>query len=1222
MLFKDYYSDLVLSNLEKLKSEKKNQIIVLMLQTSLLKKEFFESEIADPETFGLEKNEKVFNREWFARIFTTLQQTKEVHILSFAQFSYLIYYIDPNYFFERVVMIRDNIRQLFPIVKEDYLEKDEPEDIERRPDDLPLYQAEQIRINNNYYYSLKTLPQPFNSIDLFIHSKELEKSTNDSLEGIEVSSDPLALDIFINQCIDNNEFKKEVIVKYFYKQPLNPVILDILKKLNWLLSQFGGVLYIFEESAIAASGSIRKETMDMLKLHWGDEAEFKNISFYVNPNYSNELMELSQGFIVDTIIDEYENSKKSGVYKDIFLTAPTGAGKSLLFQLPAFYISNKGDVTIVISPLIALMKDQVDAIKRDRKFNKVSFLNSDLTLLDREIIISNCRDGSIDVLYMSPELFLSYDLTHFIGSRRLGLMVIDEAHLITTWGRDFRVDYWFLGNHIRKIRKFNQIGFPMVAVTATAVYGGANDMIFDSLESLIMRNPRIFVGEVKRNNIEFIINNHEEFDTAYEKKKLSQTVEFLKNIHTLGLKTLVYAPYSKHIKKILSELNHEYLNIATGYYGTLDRGNRELAFREFKNGDKKIMISTKAFGMGVDIPDIQVVYHHAPSGLLPDYIQEIGRIARRPNIQGFATINYSSQDQRFTKALHGMSSIKPFQLREVLKKLYKLFLKHNKSRNLLISVDDFSHIFEDHRDIDQKVLTALMMIEKDYLAKNRFNVIVARPKKLFVRVYAKISDDHFKKIAIIYPDTYTLINTLANNNKILEIDLDKLWKNHYSNKSFPVLKYEFYKGKLLEKEGIELTPMLRMSFEILNTFKIVYEKIESFLKKVISIFENISTYFTEIDFHKKLNLFLNNSDKSEKLSKFILSSYSGRMLGPGSIEPGAFLQRREQNENTEYRVFSTRYLENFNALLISLKNIYINPDNSVAEIYLTNKEINTIQQVRLGSLLEILELGTFEIKGGSNPMIFLRINDPNRVEKDSNDPGYTNSLLTKTLQRHYLSNQIFDLFFLQSFTNTERWNFVEDFFLGSDIDALHDKYNGKELNKIDIIGELKKKDLPVAEKELSVTDRLETDIFFPNKDRTYFFGDLMTLSNMGLIRTMKVTEWVSNDPTFFDKSRKEIPFKISKDVFEILISKIRSDYPEYYSAALGLHVRIKFKGYDKPVQASVPYSTTPVEFYKWWLKNQDIVTLTNKEKITLFVKVEDLSKGILTKEHKRMISKK
>ena len=121
----------------------------------------------------------------------------------------------------------------------------------------------------------------------------------------------------------------------------------------------------------------------------------------------------------------------------------------------------------------------------------------------------------------------------------------------------------------------------------------------------------------------------------------------------------------------MDQVNADQQQIATGYYGSLDSLNKEFAYRQFKSGERKIMISTKAFGMGVDISDIQVVYHHAQSGLLPDYVQEIGRVARKPEIKGFATLNYSSQDQRYTKALHGMSALRQYQIKEVLKKYIK-----------------------------------------------------------------------------------------------------------------------------------------------------------------------------------------------------------------------------------------------------------------------------------------------------------------------------------------------------------------------------------------------------------------------------------------------------------------------------------------------------------------------------------------------------------------------
>ena len=184
----------------------------------------------------------------------------------------------------------------------------------------------------------------------------------------------------------------------------------------------------------------------------------------------------------------------------------------------------------------------------------------------------------------------------------------------------------------------------MVAVTATAIYGGSNDMVFDSIDSLVMHNPHVFIGQVKRSDITFAVNNHDRFSTNYESNKLAQTVDFIKKINEVGLKTLVYTPYTKHIRQIIDKLNNDNLEIATGYYGAMPAEQKEFSFRQFKSGQKKIMISTKAFGMGVDISDIELVYHHAPSGLLPDYIQEIGRVARKPEIKGFAALNYSSQE--------------------------------------------------------------------------------------------------------------------------------------------------------------------------------------------------------------------------------------------------------------------------------------------------------------------------------------------------------------------------------------------------------------------------------------------------------------------------------------------------------------------------------------------------------------------------------------------------
>lgn len=1218
-LVKDYYSELIFNKINDIKSAKNNLIFVMLGQSSLVDLKNKQDFIADEQSFYLDANDTVFNKEWFSKVFLTLTQSKEYHLLSFAQFSYLINYIEPSFLIERVIIIEDNLRRLFPIDKTHYFETNTKENIELRPDMLPIYQAEQIVVNHRYYYSLKKPVLDFNTEVIFTQTVKLEISNNEKLECIDVSSDQYSFDIFVNECILENNFKKNVVVKFYKKQPLNSEILDKLMKLNSLMNYFGGTLYLLEETSIKSDFRIENSTLEALVKFWGKNATFRNMLVYDNPNIGNQTIEVSQGLIVETIINEYENSLNDIPCRDLFLTAPTGAGKSLLFQLPAFYISSKGAVTIVVSPLIALMKDQVNAIIQDRNYEKVAYLNSELSLIDRERIIESCKGEEIDILYLSPELLLSYDITHFIGSRKIGLLVIDEAHLITTWGRDFRVDYWFLGNHIRKIRKFHNVQFPMVAVTATAIYGGENDMVFDTIDSLVMHNPHIFIGQVKRNDIEFLVNNYERFTANYESNKINQTVEFLRKINELELKTLVYAPYTKHIRLILNHLNSEHLNIATGYYGTLDIRNKEYSYRQFKSGERNIMISTKAFGMGIDISDIQVVYHHAPSGLLPDYVQEIGRVARKPGLLGFAALNYSSQDQRYTKALHGISALRQYQLREVLKKIHKSYLKNYKNKNLLLSVDDFGHIFENAIDLDQKVLTALMMIEKDYLSKNRFNVIIARPKKLFVKVFARITDIHLNILSVKYSSNYRFLYSSGNGNSVIELDLDKLWNNYYVNKSFPVLKRDFYTGKLFEDINIELIPQLKISFELLDNFSSVFKKLQSLLNSIQSIFADISGFFKQQIFQDRLNVFLQNNEKSDKISKFILSSYSGRVIQQGVIESHAFLQERRSIDGFEYRVFNTQYLASFTALLNRLKILFEGCDDSVVDKYVTNKEINTINYVRLGYFLEMLDLGTFEIKGGENPMIFIRINDPQRIERDSNNPNYTNTLLSKTLQRHYLSNQIFDHFFLRSFTNSERWNFIEEFFLGLDVDSLLQKYKGSDSNNIDIIELLKAKELIKGEISKNLSEDTNIHIFPPSENRTYGLKDLLTIENGNIKCSMRISEWILKDPVSFDKCRRKSNLKLNHESYDLLKSKLKANHPEYFRDILGLNARIKFKGYDKEVKAIIPYSENPVEFYKWWCENQNSITMNIAEKIKLYDKVSIINPNVLKREHRNLL---
>lgn len=1183
----------------------------------------FNDYIVDIDTFTKNGDIMLFDKIWFTKIFLALQsQDKNCHILSFAQFTYLNIHINIDFFLPRIIIIRDNLRMLLPISKEEFISYNNGNIVEeRRSDNMPEYMSEQIRVGSEYFFSINLPIENFTSINLFedrIPLKQLFDSKQ--YEIIDIVNDHYSMDIFINRCIKEQKFDKKVLVKVHKKHPQDNKIKFLLQEANALLKMFGGEMFEMFDVPLSDDFIISDQTNLLLKKYWGLNATFRELRVYKNPDYEKTITTISQGQIVQTIIDEYKHAKEGEKVKDLFLTAPTGAGKSLLFQLPAFFVSENNDVTIVVSPLIALMKDQVNQIWVERGFRKVQYINGELSLIDRDRVIEECKNGEIDILYMAPELLLSYDISFFIGERQLGLLVIDEAHLITTWGRDFRVDYWFLGQHINKIRKYSKYSFPMVAVTATAIYGGDNDMVFDSVNSLNMNNPHMFIGEVKRNDITFVIDNHDKYKLNYDSEKEKETVEFIKKIKKSDIKTIVYTPYTRQIDKIQQRLSADNCSdIAVSYHGGLSVEAKDYAYHRFRTNETKIMISTKAFGMGVDISDIQVVYHHAPSGLLPDYIQEIGRVARKSDIKGFAVLNYAIEDQRYSKILHGMSSIKLFQIKEVLKKVYKVFISGGKKRNMLISVNDFAYIFDNAIEVDQKVMTALMMIEKDYLAKFRFNVLVARPKKLFVKVFARTTIVGYNNLKIKYPNSFEVL-TQNNNYYTLKLNLDEIWQKNFSDKSFPRIKHDYYSGKLFENDQIELVPQVRITYKLEKDYCLVCDSLErlfSVLKRCFIALDG--HFFTEEMLNDELKSYILEESKRDKIVKFVLATYSGKtIMWSNIVEEDAFLQRRKGvNQKNEYRVINRQYNRNFATLQNRFSHMFSSNTNTIAVRYVSvGRELLT-NYIRLGSLLEIMELASYESLGGDNPMLFIRINDPLRIKRDSEDDNYYNTLLKRTLDRYQSSSELFDHFFLHSFDNEERWNFIEDYFLGKSNDELLEIYPGGERNHIDIVQFLENNVVKVFNNDYSQSENNKNlNIFPPCEGEVYDSNRLLTLDN----QTMKISNWITNNPIALDKAIRK--YKLFLPDYKYLQSKLLQEHFEYFRDVMGLNLWIEYPGYKQLVAAIIPYTDEPVKFYKWWKMNEDKVCLSFKEKITLFLKVETIKSGTLIKRHKTILENK
>lgn len=362
---------------------------------------------------------------------------------------------------------------------------------------------------------------------------------------------------------------------------------------------------------------------------------FRNIKFYRDPDISNEVMEVSQAQIITDIIEQAERAydyTTGNNYRDIFITAFTGAGKSVMFQVPAVYLAQKyGKLTIIIEPVKSLMQDQKDQLNA-RGYNRVEVFNSDLiTQTEKEKVLQKVKGGEVDLLYLSPETLLSYSMETIIGDREIGLIIVDEAHIVTTWGVGFRPDYWYLGGYLNNIRHAVQVKrsferriqhFPICAFTATAVNTGIDDSVSDTIVSLYMENPIKYIGYIKRDDIQFQIKlcgTQKMSNEAYEEAKAKTFAQRIDRWLITGEKTVVYFPYASYAwnafigTKSFSEMRHRGDSRIGMYTGRNMNENLSIeeqaaikkeTFNKFRLGEISIMYATKAFGMGVDIDNI------------------------------------------------------------------------------------------------------------------------------------------------------------------------------------------------------------------------------------------------------------------------------------------------------------------------------------------------------------------------------------------------------------------------------------------------------------------------------------------------------------------------------------------------------------------------------------------------------------------------------------------
>ena len=289
---------------------------------------------------------------------------------------------------------------------------------------------------------------------------------------------------------------------------------------------------------------------------------------------------------------------------DALVVMPTGGGKSLCYQLPALLLEG---TTVVVSPLIALMKDQVDALQR--RGISATLINSTLSPGEQQERIRALARGEFKLVYIAPERFRSRSFLEALGQSTIALFAVDEAHCMSMWGHDFRPDYFRLGQVLETL------GRPQVAAfTATAT----PEVRRDILTHLALREPREFVAGFARPNLKLLIT-----PVANEAQKYERLNALIRE-HKTGI---VYCSTRKRVEAVAETL--KLANISSIlYHGGMNDDEREKAQNEFMQGRRDIVVATNAFGMGIDRADIRFVVHFDVPGSVEAYYQEAGRAGR------------------------------------------------------------------------------------------------------------------------------------------------------------------------------------------------------------------------------------------------------------------------------------------------------------------------------------------------------------------------------------------------------------------------------------------------------------------------------------------------------------------------------------------------------------------------------------------------------------------